>query len=156
MNYRIDSRREAIIAAVHAGELEGLHIHDQLLKEMRFNRGMRLRGFSEGLLEFDPTYKYDRRTDIYDTSEKRRSPAWCDRVLWRAAVPERVQQEHYTRYEANVSDHKPIAAAFTITVKKVRKDVAQQVRRQLENLWVEEQARLLQDTRSFYAQRRII
>ena len=89
MNYRIDQRREAVIAAVKAGDLEHLVIHDQLRKEMKFNRGFRLRTFSEGPLNFAPTYKYDRRSDEYDTSEKARVPAWCDRVLWRSLVPER-------------------------------------------------------------------
>ena len=40
-------------------------------------------GFCEGYLNFAPTYKYDEFSDDYDTSEKGRIPAWCDRVLWK-------------------------------------------------------------------------
>lgn len=40
-------------------------------------------GFAEGSLNFAPTYKYDEFSDDYDTSEKGRIPAWCDRVLWK-------------------------------------------------------------------------
>ena len=40
------------------------------------------RGFIEGDLDFAPTYKYDLFSEDYDTSEKCRTPAWTDRVLW--------------------------------------------------------------------------
>lgn len=41
------------------------------------------RGFIEGKLDFAPTYKYDLFSEDYDTSEKCRTPAWTDRVLWK-------------------------------------------------------------------------
>jgi len=150
MNYRIDQRRDAIIAAVRANEYEGLWVHDQLLKEVKHNRGFRLRGFSEGLLTFPPTYKYDRRSNEYDSSEKHRAPAWCDRVLWRSQVPARVQQLHYQRYEANVSDHRPISAAFRMTIKSVRHEVRQKVKSEVKDRWKEEEERLLSEAREFY------
>ena len=120
MNYRIDQRREAAIAAIHAGELQQLIIHDQLRKEIKFNRACRLRTFQEGPLDFIPTYKYVRRSDEFDTSEKARIPAWCDRVLWRSQLPERVEQIHYRCWEANVSDHRSISTGFHMSVKSVR------------------------------------
>ena len=39
----------------------------------------RLRRLRRGSARFAPTYKFDVGTDTFDTSEKRRPPAWCDR-----------------------------------------------------------------------------
>ncbi|KAJ6615487.1 DNase I-like protein [Mycena sp. CBHHK59/15] len=156
MNYRIDQRRDHIIAAVRANELESLLAHDQLLKEIKYNRGCRLRGFLEGPLTFAPTYKYDRHSTEYDSSEKARAPAWCDRVLWRTRTPNRVKQLHYQRYEANVSDHRPVSAAFKFTVKSIRHEVLQKAKGEVQIQWAGEQERLLSAARDFYVERQLI
>ena len=156
MNYRIDHRRDNIIAAIRAGDLASLIPHDQLLREMKYNRGCRLRGFSEGLLTFNPTYKYDPRSDEYDSSLKHRSPAWCDRILWRSRVANRVQQLHYKRYEANVSDHRPISAAFSVTVKSFDYEARENWKAVLQNQWLERQEELLVAAREFYVTQALI
>jgi len=58
-----------------------LYAHDQL--NPLNNARNPLRHFSEMKLDFAPTYKYDLGTDVYDTSDKKRIPAWCDRILWK-------------------------------------------------------------------------
>jgi len=156
LNYRIDHRRDAIIAAIAAGNLASLFPHDQLLREIKFNRGCRLRGFSEGLLTFNPTYKYDPRSEVYDSSSKYRAPAWCDRILWRSRVANRVQQLHYKRYEANVSDHRPISAAFAITVKSYDYEAREKSKALLQARWLEQQEKLLAVAREFYVSQALI
>ncbi|KIK91255.1 hypothetical protein PAXRUDRAFT_13877 [Paxillus rubicundulus Ve08.2h10] len=150
LNYRIDQRRDAVIAAIECGDLESLQMHDQLLKEVRFNRGFRLRAFAEGALTFAPTYKYDRRTHAYDTSEKRRVPAWCDRVLWRTRDTARVSLLHYARYEANVSDHRPVSAGFRVRVKRVGGAARDRTRGEVGTWWEGVRVGLLTSAREFY------
>ncbi|KAF7984888.1 hypothetical protein HWV62_10883 [Athelia sp. TMB] len=150
LNYRIEGTRENVVAQVKAGDYAKLIGHDQLTKEMKINRGFRLRMFNEGPLNFAPTYKYDRRSTEYDSSEKRRIPAWCDRILWRAHVPDRVHQLEYRRWEADISDHRPISAVFDVTVKSVNQDNRAIVRVEVAETWQKHQEKLLHAARDFY------
>ncbi|KAG6018191.1 hypothetical protein E4U43_007157 [Claviceps pusilla] len=118
LNYRIDTMsRDTVVKAVQQQQLSKLLERDQLLVARRRNPTFRLRAFEELPITFSPTYKYDVGTDTYDTSEKRRSPAWCDRVLFRGRG--RVRQLDYTRHEVRVSDHRPVTGSFRLWVKKV-------------------------------------
>ena len=49
--------------------------------------------YIEGPINFAPTYKYDLFSDDFDTSEKMRSPAWTDRVLWRRKKYKELEDE---------------------------------------------------------------
>ncbi len=119
LNYRIDTMsRDTVVMAVKAGNLTKLLERDQLLVARRRNPAFRLRAFQELPLTFAPTYKYDVGTDNYDSSEKKRSPAWCDRLLYRGK--DRIQQLDYRRHEVRVSDHRPVSGRFRFFVKRVR------------------------------------
>ncbi|KAK0739737.1 Endonuclease/exonuclease/phosphatase [Apiosordaria backusii] len=122
LNYRIDTMsRDTVVTAVKAGNLGKLLERDQLLVARRRNPGFRLRAFEELPITFAPTYKYDVGTDNYDTSEKRRSPAWCDRLLYRCGAGRgRIEQLDYRRHEVRVSDHRPVSGRFRFEVKRVR------------------------------------
>lgn len=157
LNYRIEAHRDKVMSLIAAQDWAGLHAHDQLLREVRTNRACRLRFFSEGPLLFAPTYKYDRHTSTYDTSEKRRTPAWCDRILWRSAVEGRVRQVEYRRWDhPDVSDHRPVSGVFEVVVKSVRADGRARVKRDVEERWEEEQARRLVEAVRFWGEWEVI
>ncbi|KAF4974983.1 hypothetical protein FZEAL_8167 [Fusarium zealandicum] len=118
LNYRIDTMsRDTVVTAVKQNNLGKLLERDQLLVARRRNPAFKLRAFDELPITFAPTYKYDVGTDNYDTSDKRRSPAWCDRLLYRGRG--RVEQLDYRRHEVRVSDHRPVTGTFNLWVKKV-------------------------------------
>lgn len=69
-----------------------------------------MQDYHEGDITFRPTYKYDLHSDVYDTSEKARAPAWTDRIFWKG------KGIHQTTYrchmDVRISDHKPVSALF--------------------------------------------
>ena len=121
LNYRIDAiPRDTVINMIKRGEIPKLLERDQIYVSRRRVTGFRLSPFTELPITFLPTYKYDVNTDNYDTSEKKRAPAWCDRLLYRG--PGRVKQIEYRRHDGaglRVSDHRPVSGLFRIRVKKV-------------------------------------
>ena len=96
--------------------MDELLLVDQLRLEK--NKGNVFTGYQEGKIKFKPTYKFDPGTDTWDTSEKSRAPAWCDRILFRG---ENIKEKYYRSHmEFKNSDHKPISAAFEVGVKVVK------------------------------------
>lgn len=87
---------------------------DQLYHEMQCKRVFN--HYNEGIIRFRPTYKYDPGTDNWDSSEKNRAPAWCDRVLWKGERIEQLTYESVMRLQ--LSDHKPVYAIFLCGVSK--------------------------------------
>ena len=94
---------------------------DQLVQEQ--SAGNVFQGFREGKINFAPTYKYDLFSDDYDTSEKCRVPAYCDRVLFTHRKPPRGWSDgdivSYTRADLKQSDHRPVLAVFDVQVRDV-------------------------------------
>ncbi|KAM7202589.1 putative PI phosphatase [Naviculisporaceae sp. PSN 640] len=63
--------------------LDSLLPHDQLRRVIKDRKAFH-DGWHEGPITFLPSYKYDVGTvGLFDSSEKRRAPSWCDRILYR-------------------------------------------------------------------------
>ncbi|KAL8874296.1 MAG: hypothetical protein Q9174_000336 [Haloplaca sp. 1 TL-2023] len=116
--------RDVVIKAIRSGNLTKLLERDQLLVSRRKNPAFGLKSFVECPINFNPTYKYDVGSDQYDSSEKNRAPAWCDRILYRGTG--KIKQLDYQRHDIRVSDHRPVTATFKLRVKSI---VAEQRKR---------------------------
>ncbi|CAK7232270.1 hypothetical protein SEUCBS140593_008204 [Sporothrix eucalyptigena] len=63
--------------------LDSLLPHDQLSRVIKEKKAFH-DGWREGRIMFLPSYKYDvGSVGRFDSSEKRRAPSWCDRILYR-------------------------------------------------------------------------
>lgn len=80
LNFRIALPYEIVKEEIRKQNYQNLRDQDQLLNVKP--KSSLLSRFQEGELNFDPTYKYDDHSNNYDTSQKKRIPAWCDRILF--------------------------------------------------------------------------
>ncbi|NWR63685.1 SYNJ1 protein, partial [Bucorvus abyssinicus] len=150
-NYRIDIPNEEVKDLIRQHNWDALIAGDQLINQK--NSGQIFRGFLEGKINFAPTYKYDLFSDDYDTSEKCRTPAWTDRILWRrrkwpfdrsaedldllnasfhndSNVPYTWNPGtllHYGRAELKTSDHRPVVALIDIDIFEIEAEERQKV-----------------------------
>lgn len=133
-NYRIVEgvSTEEVFEKVVNKDLIWLRENDQLNVEraagnvfMNFEEG-----FNGATPPFEPTYKFQPKTSLYERrpDKKFRAPAWCDRILWHAKDPKYVTQRSYdAAFSLEISDHKPVSAAFTVACKTVVVDQKREV-----------------------------
>ncbi|XP_024317504.1 type II inositol polyphosphate 5-phosphatase 15 isoform X3 [Brachypodium distachyon] len=139
-NYRLhDICYDMAMGLVSRRHFDCLRENDQLRAEMRSGRVFQ--GFREGDFKFPPTYKFEKQTaglSGYDSSEKRRIPAWCDRILYRDSrassgtecsldCPVVCSISLYDScMEATDSDHKPVKCLFNLDVAHIDKQTMRQ------------------------------
>lgn len=120
LNYRISLMNEQCRDMVNNHQFEELYEHDQLNAEMNTKNGGFF-SFEEGPIRFYPTYKFDKGTSNYDSSEKQRVPSWTDRIVYRSKKdsPPMTQLNYDCIMDMMLSDHKPIYSSFVSNVKFV-------------------------------------
>ncbi|KAH1102182.1 hypothetical protein GYH30_036645 [Glycine max] len=117
LNYRISLSHDDAKRLVEKRDWPALFNKDQL--KMEREAGRVFKGWKEGKIYFAPTYKYAFNSDTYYvegvkvSKNKRRTPAWCDRILWHGGG---IQQLSYVRREFKFSDHRPVCATFNVEV----------------------------------------
>ncbi|XAR65838.1 Phosphoinositide 5-phosphatase, partial [Bertholletia excelsa] len=112
---------------------------DQLRAEMK--AGNVFQGMREAIIRFPPTYKFERHQAGlagYDSGEKKRIPAWCDRILYRDSRSASVSTcsldcpvvSSITQYDACMdvtdSDHKPVRCIFHVEIALVDESIRRQ------------------------------
>uniref|UniRef100_A0A8D2L759 phosphoinositide 5-phosphatase n=1 Tax=Varanus komodoensis TaxID=61221 RepID=A0A8D2L759_VARKO len=124
LNYRLEEKDLVLVKKlIEARDFHALYQHDQLKSQMEAKRAFQ--GFAEGEISFPPTYKYNMGSDDWDTSEKCRTPAWCDRILFKG---NNVSQLSYRSHMSlRNSDHKPVSAVFEVGVKVVEEQLYRRV-----------------------------
>ncbi|XP_019174555.1 PREDICTED: type IV inositol polyphosphate 5-phosphatase 3-like isoform X2 [Ipomoea nil] len=114
LNYRINLSYEKTRELISKKDWPKLIENDQLSRE--FKKGHVFDGWSEGILKFPPTYKYEINSDKYhgeDPRAGRRTPAWCDRIL---SYGKGMRLLSYRRSELQLSDHRPVTATYMVEV----------------------------------------
>lgn len=115
-NYRLNLTDRETRELVAGEEWEELISKDQLRREL--HKGRVFDGWHEGSIDFGPTYKYKFNSEKFfgiesKPGEKKRTPAWCDRVLW---FGKGMKQISYTRAEIMLSDHRPVNSVFLVEI----------------------------------------
>ncbi|KAE9621857.1 putative inositol-polyphosphate 5-phosphatase [Lupinus albus] len=114
LNYRLVAGYDDTHKLLKKNNWQALLEKDQLRIEQKAGRVFK--GWNEGEIYFAPTYKYLANSNNYvaqssKSKEKRRTPAWCDRILWKG---EGLNQIWYVRGESKFSDHRPVYSLFSL------------------------------------------
>ncbi|CDW90862.1 domain and endonuclease exonuclease phosphatase family protein [Stylonychia lemnae] len=136
LNYRIAATNDLVRPAVKKLDYRFLKANDELMQAFELYRHSKdmqyrfYRDFIEGNIDFPPTYKFDKKSNEYDSSKKQRVPAWCDRILWKRNSKVN-QQILKSIQDILFSDHRPVFAQFEIYSSKINHEKVEQVEEQL-------------------------
>ncbi|KAG7193596.1 inositol-1 [Scheffersomyces spartinae] len=113
-NYRIGLPNEQVKPLIERKQYSRLFEFDQL--HMQMANGITFPFYDEMEITFPPTYKFDLDSDIYDTSEKQRIPAWTDRILSLSKGKVLTPKVYNSCPTVKFSDHRPVYGIFEVSV----------------------------------------
>ena len=106
MNYRISTSDSEIVEyLMRNNQWDELVKNDQLYLEKKIKRVAD--GYSEGPINFAPTFKFKAKTDNYNF---KREPSWTDRILYRSNNKILKLMNYDSNNLVNMSDHRPVFA----------------------------------------------
>ncbi|KAK1400566.1 type II inositol polyphosphate 5-phosphatase 15 [Heracleum sosnowskyi] len=139
-NYRLDGiSYDEARDFISQRSFDWLRERDQLQAEMK--SGNVFQGMREAVISFPPTYKFEKHQPGlagYDSGEKKRIPAWCDRILYRDSCSTTVSTcsldcpvvASVLQYDACMdvtdSDHKPVRCIFNVEIARVDNSIRRQ------------------------------
>ncbi|KAM6550191.1 hypothetical protein CsatB_021867 [Cannabis sativa] len=140
LNYRLDGiSYDEARDFVSQRCFDWLRERDQLRAEME--AGNVFQGMREAVIRFPPTYKFERHQvglAGYDSGEKKRIPAWCDRIIYRDSRSSSASEcslkcpvvSSILQYDGCMdvtdSDHKPVRCIFAVDIARVDESVRRQ------------------------------
>ncbi|KAG1867495.1 Endonuclease/exonuclease/phosphatase [Suillus tomentosus] len=131
LNYRIDLAdgdvRELLTSFPGPGNVPLLLKYDQL--KIAIASGKAFAEFSEHAITHMPSYRYASNTSEDSLGyDRKRKPAWTDRILHMSAPSVPVTQRSYCSHpQITLSDHRPVSADFDLNVSivdKQRREIA--------------------------------
>ncbi|KAG1740451.1 DNase I-like protein [Suillus paluster] len=133
--------RELLSSVPGTGNIPLLLKYDQL--KTAISSGKAFIGFSEHAITHMPSYRYASNTsEDAPGYDRKRKPAWTDRILHMSAPSIPVTQRSYRSHpQITMSDHRPVSADFDLnvsTIDKQRREIA--ASRLYRELWGVEQS----------------
>lgn len=116
LNYRVALGPMETFQRALQGDYDTLLLHDQLRTEIAAGRAYQ--PFSEGPIDFPPTFKYNIGSDSFSNRADPRPPAWTDRILYRSTDSLKVRR-YTSTMDLQASDHKPVSCLFAAKVKTI-------------------------------------
>lgn len=147
MNFRCNLKCAEAKELAARNDIRSLRYSDQLILHKDGDELMQR--FYEEEINFLPTFKYDKKSTVYDTSKKQRTPSYTDRILvsindggqrrdFSQPAPHESRLngnqctvDYYNRRESLYSDHRPVLAIFSLKVRKVNEASLASLRHQI-------------------------